>query len=96
MDADFLIAIWEGRITKKVIDKIIASGRYGSKHIFAQKCLDGDTKMLCKLVDKLFANKQAVEVNSAVEDTAEIAMKLNELIDDVRLEAFNGQEVVSV
>jgi len=60
-DAQVLTDIWEGKFTKKELEDLVRSGKYGAKHIFAAKCMSGDERMLSKLLDKLFANKHHVE-----------------------------------
>ena len=59
-DARALIDIWEGRKTQEELKKIIKSGKYGAKHVFAAKCMSGDIKALSKIVDKLYANKHDI------------------------------------
>lgn len=90
-----MIAVWEGRITENSLDEIIISGEFGAKHVFAKKCFEGDIKMLVKLLDKLFANKQAVETNYYTQDIDMQINRINELIDSARMSALS-HEVVSV
>lgn len=52
--------IWAGNKTKKELQKIIDSGKYGAKHVFAAKAMSGDMRALNKLADKLYANKSEV------------------------------------
>ncbi len=51
--------------------------------------------MLVKLLDKLFANKQAVETNYYTQDIDMQINRINELIDSARMSALS-HEVVSV
>lgn len=55
-DAEFFGAIWNGKFSMSKLKRIIKSGKYGPKHIFAAQCMTGDPKALNKLVDKLYSN----------------------------------------
>jgi len=62
VDAEFLINVWEGKVSPKQLQKKIASMKYGAKHVFALKCLQGDKAALQKIADKLYANQNVQEV----------------------------------
>jgi len=84
-DAQFLNDLWEGKFSEEELTKIIASKKYGAKHVFAVMALTRDPKMMAKLVDKLFANKQKVEVeNTNEKEVKEYFEKLNKAINDAK------------
>ena len=85
MDAKFLHDLWEGEIDEEKLKKIIESGKYGAKHVFAIMAMTRDPKMMGKLVDKLFANKQKIEIeNPFDEEVKDHLNKLNRLINNAK------------
>lgn len=54
-DYNFLLRLWKGEMTED--DAKENSGR----SMVAQKFLEGDTKIMCKVMDKIYANKQYIE-----------------------------------
>ena len=61
-DARMLWDIWNGKYTREELKKIIKNQKFGVKHIFAAKCMNGDLKAILPLLNKLFANKQSQEI----------------------------------
>jgi len=59
-NADFLLKVWEGKISLKQVTKMVESRKHGAMHAFALKCLTGDMDAMKKLIDKLYANKTSV------------------------------------
>jgi len=98
MDARFLQQIWDGDLNEEELEKIITSKKYGAKHIFAFMVLTRDDKMMAKLVDKLFANKQKVEIETPLNEEARDQLdKLNLLINNAKASAtttFSGDSTV--
>lgn len=82
-NAQILWDIWEGKYTQEELTKIITEKKYGVKHIFASKCMMGNEKLMAKLVDKLYANKQKIEQVGDAEEAEIQRAKLNKLLKDV-------------
>lgn len=66
-DARDLFDIWNGKKSKKQLQEIIESGKYGVKHVMAAKCMSGDRVLIAKLMDKLYANKDKVEHSGEID-----------------------------
>jgi hypothetical protein len=56
-DAAFFADLWNGRLKKERLQRKIQKGRYGAKHILAVKILEGNEKLLAKLLDKFFPDQ---------------------------------------
>ena len=59
---EMLWDIWDGKYTREELKEIIKNQKFGVKHIFAAKCMNGDLKAVLPLLNKLFANKQSQEI----------------------------------
>jgi len=93
MDAQFLHDLWEGEIGEDELKKTIESKEYGAKHVFAIMAMTRDPKMMAKLVDKLFANKQKVEIENPYDKEAKEQLnKLNRLINNAKATATTTDE----
>lgn len=87
-DAEFFQAIWNGEFSETKLKKIIKSGKYGSKHLFAAKCMAGNPRALNKLVDKLYPNGiRSTAVTSKPDDSERPSLKEKEEISQV-IKAF--------
>lgn len=87
-DAQILVDIWDGKYTEEGLKKIITEKKHGVKHIFAAKCMSGDIKMIAKLIDKLYANRQAIDFNpKEIERLDEFREDLNKLIKNAKAKA---------
>ena len=71
-DAAFFADLWNGRLKKEKLQRKIQKGRYGAKHILAVKILEGNEKLLAKLMDKFFPDPQIDPISGAAYDRAEI------------------------
>ena len=88
MDAKFLQDIWNGEIKEEELVEIVNKKKYGAKHIFAIMVLTRDPKMMGKLVDKLYANKQKIEMTDPIDEEARDQLnKLNQLINNAKATA---------
>lgn len=56
-DAAFFADLWNDRLKKDRLQRKIQKGRYGAKHILAVKILEGNEKLLAKLLDKFFPDQ---------------------------------------
>lgn len=61
-DVEFFQAIWNGELIMAKLKRIIRSGKHGSRHIFAAKCMTGNTRALNKLVNKLYPNRMRADL----------------------------------
>ena len=84
-DAKFLEQIWEGDYDEAELKKVINSKtgkKRGAKHVFAMLALTGNEKVLNKLVDKLFANKQDITFDDRRDDPDEVTKEEREDIQE--------------
>jgi hypothetical protein len=83
-DVEFFKAIWNGEFSEAKLKRIIRSGKHGSKHIFAAKCMSGNARALNKLVDKLYPNRARTNMASGKpEPLARPSLKEKEEISQV-------------
>jgi hypothetical protein len=79
----FLEEVWEGQHTKEELEAILKSKKFGAKHIFAALVLTRNEKLLVKLMDKLFANKNSQEIRFGEEDKIGDGLeKISKLLTD--------------
>ena len=90
--AQALIDIWEGKYSEQELKEIIKSGKYGAMHIFAAKAMSGDVKVLNKIADKLYANRQTMELGGDADKIDEALAKINNLMSDAKAEAETTTE----
>lgn len=84
INADFLVDLWHGKLDLQTLQKKIKKGNhYGMMHVVAIKCLNGDTKMISKVMDKLFPNQQRIEQTTDV-NTESVAKELNDIINNAK------------
>jgi hypothetical protein len=67
IDAQDLIDIWNGKKTKKKLDKILRSGKFGVKHVLAAKCMSGNPQLIAKMMDKIFATKTELKSSNLID-----------------------------
>ncbi len=88
-DVEFFRAIWNGEFSEAKLKRIIKSGKYGSKHVFAAKCMAGNARALNKLVDKLYPNGiGATVVTSKSDNSKSPSLKEREEISQLIEEMF--------
>lgn len=56
-DAAFFAALWNGGLNKEKLQRKILKGKFGAKHILAVKILEGNERLLSKLLDKFFPDQ---------------------------------------
>jgi len=52
-EKDFLINAWTGKIDPKENERIIASGKYGGKHVWLKKLFEGNDLVVNKLFERI-------------------------------------------
>jgi len=68
LDADYFWSLWEGKVKKEKVQKRITLGKHGVRDLFALKVLEGNERMLTKLVDKLYPNVAPFDIQSFLEE----------------------------
>jgi hypothetical protein len=83
-DAKFLEDIWEGDYDEAELQKLVKQKKkkMGAKHVFASLALLGNEKVLNKLVDKLFANKQDIVFDDRRDDPDDVTEEESESIEE--------------
>jgi hypothetical protein len=83
-DAKFLEDIWEGDYDEEELQKLVKQKKkkMGAKHVFASLALLGNEKVLNKLVDKLFANKQDIVFDDRRDDPDDVTEEESESIEE--------------
>lgn len=83
-DAKFLEDIWEGEYDEEELTKLVQEKKKkkGAKHVFAALALSGSEKVLNKLVDKLFANKQDIVFDDRRDDPDDVTEEESENIEE--------------
>lgn len=82
-DAKFLEELWEGDYDEKELERLVKEKKRkrGAKHVFAALALGGSEKVLNKLVDKLFANKQDIVFDDRRDDPDDVTQEESEGIE---------------
>lgn len=84
INTDFLVDLWHGKLDLKTLQKKIKRGNgYGMMHVVAVKCINGDTKMISKVMDKLFPNQQRIEQTTDL-NTERAVQELNDIINNAK------------
>lgn len=83
-DAQFLQDLWEGEYDEAELEKLVKAKKKkrGAKHVFAALALSGSEKVLNKLVDKLFANKQDITFDDRRDDPDELTKEEKQNIEE--------------
>ena len=95
-DAQLMWDIWHGKFSLAELEDMITSGKFGAKHTFAALAMKGEIKVLNKLVDKLYSNKQAIDLNTMPEldELSKYSKELNKLISNAKDKTAKTKDTV--